>query len=539
MARRDRLGACFLSVVVLSMACAPAGDAGAPSSGGGGAGRATTTSPPGSGGAGGAGGATTPATTTAAGGASTTSTPAGGAGGTTTTSTPAGGAGGATTTTSTTGSGGGATTTSDAAAPAPVGAWPSSRYAALAADATPAADTAVITAAIDLPAATWVLVASDGRYGPAGGHAANVYVTIDGQKATNDAYIDWSESTNPVQHGFSAVGARWLEAGHHDVALVADVIDGPFYVGAGSNLSVMAHPADEVDVASLGQDSGEFAYTTQGDTPGVPTPHDALASVTVAPAAATDVVALAAARAYHAAAVPGSYGDAMIGIYLDGQNPGNDRSTWSVNDLWTGAETQAPFFAHAFLPALGPGAHTVSLDATEFPWTGSEDTVHYKVGAGSALVVARGGLVVRGSAPVSAAKDDSIDYVGVGTDQGWPGVPAVGTDVDLATATFTVPAGHSGVVLFTTRSRVQGDGADLGGTVTLRLVLDGAPVGSVGLQQLAKPDCVSQRTIGASYLAAGVGALAPGQHTIRAVARAEGSFIHLAMNKDLPLLWFD
>lgn len=416
-----------------------------------------------------------------------------------------------------------------------IGAWPQSSYSSLPTDVTVSADTALLTISFDLPEAAWVLVHSDGRFGPAGGSGANVHIEVDGQKASNDSYIDWSKSTNAQQHCFNALGAVSLGAGHHEVKLVADEVAGSFFVGAGSNLVVMVHPADQVDSLSLAQDSQSFDYTTLGKDPGIPTPHDPLLSTSVSPASAEDVVALASARAYHAGTGAGTYGDAMLGVYLDGKNPGNDRSTWTVNDIWTGAETQAPMFAHAFFPALD-GVHVISLDASEFPWGGQEDSVIYKVGAGSRLVVLRGSLAVRGSAPISQALDNTVDYVGIGTDENWPGVPPVGTDVVVASASFVVPAGHSGVVMFLTRNRVQGDQADAGGTVSLRLSLDGKPVGNVGIQQLKAPDSVSQRTVGASYLATG---LSQGQHTIEAIARVEGSFKHLAMNKDLPLVWFD
>jgi hypothetical protein len=118
-------------------------------------------------------------------------------------------------------------------------------------------------------------------------------------------------------------------------------------------------------------------------------------------------------------------------------------------------------------------------------------------------------------------------------------VPAVGTDVPLAAATLDLPAGHDGVVMFLAKTRVQGDLADAGGTASLHLALDGRPVGSIGVQQLAAPDGASQRTVAASYLAAGDQALAPGRHTVVVYGRADGQFKHLAMVKDLNLIWFD
>jgi len=420
-----------------------------------------------------------------------------------------------------------------------IGAWPESAYASLAHDVTVSVDGAVLSTSVGLPSDAWVVVSSDGRYGPGGGRVANVYITVDGAKVSNDSYIDWTHSTNPQQHCFNAIGALALGAGTHDVRLVADVVDGAFYVGSGTNLAVMVHPAEQVSVRVLGQDSATFAYTTAGIGDGTAPPHDPVVTSVLALPVPTDVVALASGRSYHAGSGAGTYGDAMWGIHLDGAYVGNAAGLWTVNDIWTGAETQAPMFLHAFLPLMAAGQHHLSLDASEFPWGSDEDTVQYRVGSGTRLVTLAGGMTVRGGAPISQALYDTTDYVGIGTDQSWPGVPPVETDVVLSSADFDVPPGHSGVVMFVAKSRVQGDPSDTGGTVSLRLKLDGTFVGSVGIQQLAYPDAVSQRTIGTSYLSAGSAALGPGHHTIQAIARADGSFLHLAMVKDLPLLWFD
>ncbi len=144
-----------------------------------------------------------------------------------------------------------------------------------------------------------------------------------------------------------------------------------------------------------------------------------------------------------------------------------------------------------------------------------------------------------GAAELSPAVDNWVDWRCIGSDEGWPGCPAVDTEVVLAEANLTIPSGHNGVVLFMAKSRVQGDASDGGGTVSLWLTVDGQGFSSTGVQQLRAPDVVSQRTISASVLTAGPRALAPGPHTVRVHARASGSFMHLALVKDLPLLWFD
>lgn len=96
------------------------------------------------------------------------------------------------------------------------------------------------------------------------------------------------------------------------------------------------------------------------------------------------------------------------------------------------------------------------------------------------------------------------------------------------------------MVLFSTKSRVQGDPNDGGGSVFLFLKIDGQQVGSLGTQQLgSQPDAVSTRTISASYLSAGSSALATGCHTVQAVAQVLGDFRHMSLNADMPLVWFD
>jgi hypothetical protein len=108
----------------------------------------------------------------------------------------------------------------------------------------------------------------------------------------------------------------------------------------------------------------------------------------------------------------------------------------------------------------------------------------------------------------------------------------------VAEGVVDVPAGAPGVVMFDAKSRVQADGADAGGTVSMWLTVDGVREGSTGMQQLSEPSSVSERTIAASYLAAGSERLAPGRHVVRLYARADGSFIHVSLVRDLPLVWF-
>ena len=84
-----------------------------------------------------------------------------------------------------------------------------------------------------------------------------------------------------------------------------------------------------------------------------------------------------------------------------------------------------------------------------------------------------------------------------------------------------------------------GDNADPGGLVQLWLTIDGIRRGSLGAQEIKAPSGVAQRTVSASYLSAGKGALKPGRHTVGVYARADGQFVHLSLVRDIPLVWFD
>jgi hypothetical protein len=160
------------------------------------------------------------------------------------------------------------------------------------------------------------------------------------------------------------------------------------------------------------------------------------------------------------------------------------------------------------------------------------------------LTVLAGGLrVVGAGAPALSGFPDQAgtawDFACIGATNPWPGCPAIGENVVVGSGSFVVRRGHPGVVMIAAKARVQGDGADPGGTATLWITLDGVRRGSVGVQELRAPSGVSQRTISASYLTAGKLALRPGRHVVRVYGRAEGDFVHLTLSRDLPLIWFD
>jgi hypothetical protein len=434
-----------------------------------------------------------------------------------------------------------AVSVADAPPPPITGADPRSVYLELGSDTTVMSSArTLLTTTIDLAEDNWVLVSSDGRFFGSG--AAEIRIAIDGATVSNRSTIDWNGSLDPVQHSFNAVGAQRLAAGNHTVALVATPTGGEFTVGSGSNLSVMVRPAARVTVTRLAETTATFDFDTRNTQEGDPAPHQILLhdsfSVPGDVAASGPLVALASGGSIRA----GHDGDAMLALYLDGADPGNGQQLWSVNDTCQCAEQHAPLYSHAFLRNLADGAHTLTLEALELPWAQTppvDDPALFEMDDNSTLITLSGGLTVAGSYFTDNVVNRRLDYFPMATSEGWPDTPPVGTDVKLAEAQFDVPAGHTGVILFATKTRVQGDASDPGGVVSLWLELDGARVGSTGLQQLATPFSVSQRTLCASYLAAGTHALTAGQHTIRAYARADGKFIHLVLPRDLPLIFFD
>lgn len=405
----------------------------------------------------------------------------------------------------------------------------------------------LLSTTIQLPVASWVYVQSDGRYYPGGKSLANAYITIDGGIVSNDSVIDWRQSNAMQQHSFNVIGAKYLSAGTHTVTLHGVAESAPAYFGGGTNLSVLVTGAASVTNSSLPADTGQLNFNTVGSAEGTPLQSDdrqILLSVNAANQEGP-VVAVASGRSY----VYGAYGDAMVGILLNGSEAGIDSMTWSINDLYSGAETQAPLYSQALFTSP-PVLSSVQFVASESPYYQPQDPhtngVKYKVGANSRLITLANGLQVYGKGLnpnfdyAAAGPYRRYAYVCIGTNGFNPSCPPSGTEVVLGQGQVCVPSGHNGAVLFSTKSRVQGDTNDAGGTVYLYLKLDGKQVGSFGVQQLGpKPNAVSTRTVTASYLAAESEALQPGCHTIEAVARADGDFRNMSLNADMPLVWFD
>lgn len=407
----------------------------------------------------------------------------------------------------------------------------------------------VMAATVDLPHPAWAYLHADGGLAPLGDAIANAWITVDGRRVSNESVVDWRGSLAPNRRAFNAIAAVHLPAGRSHIALQARAA-GPAAVTAGSTLSVLLDPADEVRSSQLATHSPWLDFDTRGTPEGRPLPRgrgwQAVLSVDAGNAGGP-VVAMAAGRAY-AGDRPG---DAMWGIFLDGREPPLHSTTWSINDLYReGAEIQAPMFAQALFPSPRRGS-SVQLVASESPYyrplMGSTNAVRYRVGSGTTLVTLAGGMQVvgRGYDPrhdyVTRGRNLRYAYRCIGSNGFRPPerCPPTGTPVVLARGLACVPAGHDGEVFFSSRTRVQGDDHDAGGTVTLSLRVGGREVARNSQDLGPRPHAVSTRTLGTSWLASGDEALAPGCHVVEAVGEARGDFRNISLNPDLPLLWFD
>lgn len=395
-------------------------------------------------------------------------------------------------------------------------------------------DTSIITQTINLSTPEWVYVESDGRFFPWSGNAsASVWITIDGLIESNTSINDWTASTNPMQHSYNAIGAVFLSAGQHVVVLHGKSTNtASFKIGAQSNLSILINPSKIVTTASLGANSNTLNFDTSGLSSTSILPTIPQATVNIDGSNGLPVVALSSARNY----LWGPAGDPLTTVTLDGSTLPNNEASWSDNDTFVGAETQAPFFTHAFIPSLTPTIHSLSLSTTEFPYAGN--VVQYRM-AGDARIVALQGMTVAGYAAAKSDAYNVANYVCIATSTGYGGCPNVGSQVIIAIGDIVIPKGHNGVVLITANTRIQGDDADAGGTVSLFFTIDGVEKGSYGIQQLGSPNGASTRTMSASFLTTGSDALTPGTHRVVLYGQATGNFLHLCMTEDLPIVWFD
>jgi len=391
---------------------------------------------------------------------------------------------------------------------------------------------------IDLSSGSKVLVVGDGRMFPAGGVPAGwLEIWVDNGWAGNPSRIEWEGSSSAGQHCFRCVGMPYVSAGEHRFRLRARWQAGSFKVGAGSCLAVMIDPAPQTDVDYTTSDSGTYDFTTVDYENGTTPPTELL--MEVGGSNLSEAVVLAAGSTER----DGDAGDAMWGLFCDDAFEGYLTANWTVNDMWDNAEWEAPMSNIGYFEDLGSSSHTFSLEASEFPWNGSEDSVEYVIRS-HAFLLLLGGMDVSGKAvadeydPESDDPYNQWDYQMIGTSYYSPPHPPTGSPNEMASTTVTIPQGHNGVVMFMANMRCQGDSSDGGGNILLWIDVDGNQRGSTGVQQLIYPYCVSQRTLTATYLSA-ENPLSVGNHTVKVYAQANGDFHYVSAHKEILLVYFD
>jgi hypothetical protein len=413
-----------------------------------------------------------------------------------------------------------------------------------------------------------VYVQSDGTYRPRSlSSAADVYITVDGRKVTNDALIDWRAGEGHSAHPFNAAGSAALVRGRHTIELrarpprlaacvVAAIEDcnrkvndgsgaGPFEVLAGANLSVFVHPAAHVISERLPADRGPFNFDTSGyfttDThltkplPLTPLLHS------VVPAGER-AVALGSGWLYP----EGPAGDAMLALLLDGRFPGDDVASWGNTDLFFGAELRAPVSVQEFISASS-APQEVALGTIEFPWMPTwvpgvpENPVIYWVARDTTMTILSGGLRVAGVAggPDDISPDPQPPALVGGSREGVP----TGTNVQLTSRVIRIPRGNAGIIFVSGKVLDQGgggfDASPAKGTLSLWLTINGKRVGPRVRQQVSAPDAGSGRTMATSYLAMGRARLKPGRYRLQLWGRSDGPFLQAWMWPNAALMWFD
>lgn len=398
----------------------------------------------------------------------------------------------------------------------------------------------LITKSITLTETKKILVVADGRYFPHTNNGiAQTNIQIDNNNSySNNSIINWKSSTNAVQHSFNCIASATLSSGTHTIKLVAFVHPSTpgtdFKIGSGTGLSILVDPAPNMISSKLTSDSSTINYTTyptNGNTP-IPMTNILTNSFDVGNNS-TNVITLSSGRVYKDC----GEGDALWGLFLNDEVcTNNNNSLWSVNDIFRGAELQAPMFQHSFHSLTG--YNTVSLKASELSFNYFENQVCYKVGADTRLITLYG-MNLSGKAPNSNTYCNREEWSCFGTSVGHPGCPNVGTSHEIVNTNVTIPSGHNGVVLFLTKVRLQPDKDDIGGYAALSINIDGIDVGTLGIQEFKQPNGDSSRTISASYLSSEGNKLSEGNHTIKVYLKAVGNFKHISYSKDLPLIYFD
>lgn len=424
----------------------------------------------------------------------------------------------------------------------------------------------VLTHSLSLDAPARVFMTADGRHFPVDAPAATMRIRVNGDDSFSSiAVTDWGSSERPVMHGFNVLAVVNLGAGPHMLELSASADPsrpGRFMVGSGSSLSVLVQPLSQLHVAALRGETAAIDLTTYDPANGIDVNEGDLNrpfvpilgnTVTNRRGFPTVAVSLASGRGFHAcdSGVDEGFGDALLGLFSDGVCQSTHNAAWSVNDLDPDAELQGGMMLHSAHELFAGQQRHIGLVGSELafgtdqagsPSGAHENGVCWALGS-AMLVTAHSGSVAGSAAFGSEQLCSTYTWRCVATTIAQPGCPPAGTDVTLTTAQIIIPAGHDGVVQFNARTRIQAGNADSFATFILGLRVDGQPVGSIGVQQLAEGAGQASRTVSASFLSAPnspIGTLATGMHTVEVYLRAEGETLNFpSVPQDLALTWFD
>ncbi len=388
-----------------------------------------------------------------------------------------------------------------------------------------------------------VLILADGALRPDGEQRAVLHLAIDGHAEGSAAVLDWHGAHYPVTHGFRLLAAATVPPGQHRITLEA-ASDGSAGILPGATLSVLERPAAHLRQQMASPDTPVI----EPDVPGGLTDADQLPHTVFAQARAAGgpAIALAAGSVSYAGDGKLHFGDAWWGLWLDGSEATANEASYADNDICRCAELTAPLALQGYFAGDRATGRVIGVGATAETWgaaTGT-NTVRYRVQPDSALVLLDGGMQVAGGLQVVDAAHGGggvrrFPYYCAGSATGYTGCNQAGTPRVIGAGTVDVPPHHDRAILFSAALRIQGGSHDHGGRIEMWLELDGRRASAVAVQDLAPRSSVSTRTMTLSYLAGGATALAAGPHPVALVVRAAGDFQHLAVTRNVPLIWFD
>lgn len=389
-----------------------------------------------------------------------------------------------------------------------------------------------------------VFLQSDGRYfSKIATSVGSMRLVFDGKQVGNSSTIDWGSSSYPQQHSFNVIGIVSIPPGRHNIQLQAINMKpgGSFVVGAGTNLNILESTSRKMQMNILSNRFGPVstqAFLSNED-------YSQQASIIpIHTFLGFNQVPLGHSAFLFSASLShvdnGGTGDAMAGITLDGACPQYDQQSWTVNDIYHGAEMQSPIYSHA----LNLGHATVKTPqafASVFPWIAQRvpDPVEFTIDPGATLVSIEDPNILGSAVANTYVSSPCTTTISVCLGNG-TGCPSLGSKVVIAESIINIPSISDGIVMVMAKARGQPTSQDaVGGTLLLGISVDGLDVGSLGVQDISSFASDSQRTLTASHLFDYQHRLSAGQHKVQIWMKAIGFQKRVSTFLDLPLLFFD